>query len=248
MPKIIQITDFHIYADPLRNYRGVIPAKTLQQVLLDIGKKHRDSQLILATGDLVADDFDAYGTLKDDLAILGKPVYVLPGNHDNPKEMKNRLKGDLVNYVSNIQIDGWSIIMLNSAVEGCVEGTLTQHELQILEKNLIDQPNNNILISLHHQPVAVGSKWLDAIGLLNPDELFDIIDKHKQVKGVVFGHIHQEFSSKRNNVYLIGTPSTGLQFRPGTDDVVLSDELPAYRIIDLKSDGTIESTVVRVRA
>ncbi|MBF0194006.1 MAG: metallophosphoesterase, partial [Magnetococcales bacterium] len=132
MPKIIQITDFHLFADPNHNYRGILPAKTLKTVLVTIMNNHPDCQLILITGDLVSDDFLGYEVLKEILGNLGLPVYVLPGNHDNPKEMQQRLVGGLVYFSQNLILDGWSIVMLNSAVEGRVEGILNKQELQKL--------------------------------------------------------------------------------------------------------------------
>ncbi|MBF0195027.1 MAG: phosphodiesterase, partial [Magnetococcales bacterium] len=84
------------------------------------------------------------------------------------------------------------------------------------------------------------------LGTKNSDDFFDIVDKHSHVKGIVFGHIHQEFFSIRKTISLFGSPSTGLQFTPGTKEVAISNESPAYRILNLHSDGKIETEVVRV--
>jgi 3',5'-cyclic-AMP phosphodiesterase len=246
MVQIVHITDFHISSDPERIYRGVLPIQTLQKVLDRIHKSHLDSQLILATGDLVADDREAYGVVGRMLRAVGIPVYVLPGNHDSPADMRKYLAGGLINFRGSHQLDVWSIILLNSANIGQTAGKLGTNKLESLEKSLEENHDQHVLIAMHHQPIPVGSDWIDAIGLENSEDFFHIIDKHHNVKGIVFGHVHQEFDAVRGSVRLLGTPSTGMQFTPGTQNIVISNDCSAYRIINLEKNGDIKTRVVRV--
>ncbi|MBF0454999.1 MAG: phosphodiesterase [Magnetococcales bacterium] len=246
--RILQITDFHLYSDPEKNYRGVLPTQTLDTVLSAITKRGEPIELILATGDLVADDWEAYGIIKERLLGLEIPVAILPGNHDNPKEMKKRVAGGPLHLSSSYSLDGWRIIQLNSALPGQVAGRLSQTELELLKEQLASHHDTHLLIALHHQPVPVGSAWMDAIGLENPEAFFALIDPHPQVRGIVFGHIHQAFDGWRGSIPLMGTPSTGLQFAANSQQMQTSAELPAYRILDLNPDGSIQSEVVRVTA
>jgi len=94
--------------------------------------------------------------------------------------------------------------------------------------------------------VAVGSRWLDAIGLVNVEEFFDVLGRHAQVQGVIFGHIHQVFEMQRKGVHLMGTPSTCIQFMPNEDDFALDHQKPGYRHLTLRANGEIETDVARI--
>ena len=100
--------------------------------------------------------------------------------------------------------------------------------------------------SAHHPPMAVGSPWLDKMGLQNPAELFSITDRHPQSRGVICGHVHQEFSGKHGALQLFATPSTCVQFTPGSVSYGQDDKPPAYRHLLLHAGGEIETEVVNV--
>ena len=92
-------------------------------------------------------------------------------------------------------------------------------------------------------PAAVGSAWLDAIGLADAAAFWNIVDRHPQVKGVLWGHAHQAFAGRRGNVKLLGTPSTCLQFLPQSDDFAIDTRGPGWRWLELRDDGTLDSAV-----
>jgi Icc protein len=77
--------------------------------------------------------------------------------------------------------------------------------------------------------------------LENPEEFFELIDAHPQVKAVLCGHIHQSFDTERKGIRLLGTPSTCVQFVPGEEDFAIDATPPGYRWLSLQPDGTIET-------
>ena len=99
---------------------------------------------------------------------------------------------------------------------------------------------------LHHQPVLVGSKWIDQYIVRNADAFFGVLDRFTNVKAVVWGHVHQDFSGKRKSVDLFATPSTCVQFKPLCDDFTVDTLMPGYRWFDLKDDGTLTTGIERV--
>jgi Icc protein len=139
-------------------------------------------------------------------------------------------------------IGAWQFIMLDSYDPGHVGGRLTQSELARLDRTLADSPAH-AMICLHHHPVAMGSRWLDTIGLANADEFWRIVDSHPHVRGVAWGHVHQNYDARRGNVRLFATPSTGAQFLPKSDRYAVDSQPPAYRRFDLHADGRIETAV-----
>lgn len=60
------------------------------------------------------------------------------------------------------------------------------------------------------------------------------------------GHIHQEFDQQRGNLRLLASPSTCVQFAPGSEEFQVSSEAPGYRWLRLYADGTLDTGVSRV--
>jgi Icc protein len=88
---------------------------------------------------------------------------------------------------------------------------------------------------------------MDEIALDNPAALFAIIDRYPQVRAVLWGHIHQEFSAERGGVHLFGSPSTCVQFKPGAQEYVPDTQPPGYRWLLLQGDGTVQTGIQRVK-
>ena len=87
---------------------------------------------------------------------------------------------------------------------------------------------------------------MEPIGLRNPDALFAVLDGFPQVRALLWGHIHQEFDQLRNGVRLLASPSTCVQFAPGSEEFQVDQEAPGYRWLRLYADGRLETAVSRV--
>ena len=87
---------------------------------------------------------------------------------------------------------------------------------------------------------------MDAMSLTNADSLFAVLDTNANVKGIIWGHIHQTFEQQRDDCLLLGSPSTCLQFKPGSDTFSVDDKSPAYRHLMLKGNGDITTGVVYI--
>ena len=136
--------------------------------------------------------------------------------------------------------------MLDTLVPGSVYGMLRSEQLELLEHALQEAPDRHHLICLHHHPVAIGSRWMDKIGLHNREALFEIVDRYSCVRALLWGHIHQEFDSWRDDVRLLASPSTGVQFTAGSESFQVDRLAPGYRWLRLHADGQLETGVSRV--
>jgi Icc protein len=96
---------------------------------------------------------------------------------------------------------------------------------------------------MHHHPIIMGSRWLDTVGLTDPESFWRVIDAHPHVRAVVWGHVHQAYDGQRGDVRLFATPSTGAQFLPKSDRYAVDSRPPAYRSFDLHGDGRIDTAV-----
>jgi len=245
--QILHITDPHLYGNASGNLRGVETDSSLRTVLADafadgVSAQATDYSAILVTGDLVQDDPSGYLRFKSILSSLRKPVLCIPGNHDEPEAMRHSLCEEPFQYCGTYAIGGWQFVMLDSYDPGHVGGRLTASELARLDAELA-KSSAHTLVCLHHHPVEMSSRWLDGIGLANADEFWRVIDAHANVRGIVWGHVHQVYDGERNGVRLFATPSTGAQFLPKSDRYAVDSRPPAYRRFDLRADGRIHSEV-----
>jgi len=243
---IAQVTDTHLFADPTQQMMGCLTASTLAAVLAHLRQLQPKPDILLLTGDLSHDETpESYQRLQDQLVPLDIPAYWLPGNHDSLPAMEQVLRQPPISPAKFFAAGGWRFLLLNSLVPGCVHGELSSTSLEWLEQQLqlSDRPT---LISLHHPPCPIHSRWMDAINLQSPEKLFAVIDRYPQVKLVVFGHIHQAFEEQRRDVHYLGSPSTCVQFKPGGQEFAIDPIQPGFRLLALFPDGSFQTKVVRV--
>ena len=231
-----------MYGNAGGSLRGVETDSSLRNVLDAAFADGTHYSLILATGDLVQDDASGYLRFKSILGNSRMPVLCIPGNHDEPDVMRRSLSVEPFQYCGTRRLHTWQIIMLDSYDPGHVGGRLSENELARLDAALAGSPSH-ALVCLHHHPVPTGSRWLDGIGLANTAEFWSVLDAHRHVRGVVWGHVHQAYDGERNGMRLLGTPSTCAQFLPHSDRYALDSRPPAYRRIDLLDDGRIHSEI-----
>ena len=241
--RLLQFTDMHVTGDDDGRVKDVATHETFERCLEHARSHHYPVDAILLTGDLVQDDARGYPRLASMLARESVPVHCLPGNHDLPAEMERLLARDPFVLAPVAQHPHWSLVQLDSTVDGSPHGELSGDSLAFLDDTLGRFGDLHALVVLHHQPVAIGSALLDAIGLGNGPALFDVLARHDNVRGVLWGHVHQAFEGVRDGVALMATPSTCFQFVPG-QDFAIDGRPPGYRWLHLHPDGAINSRVV----
>jgi len=244
--RVLQLTDTHLYANPVGTLLGMNTLDSFRQVIQHVRDTHWPLDVLLATGDLVHDASpQGYALIAEMLSGFGVPVLCLPGNHDVPAVMREHLRAERVHTGSVIDHGAWRFVMLDSVIPGEEGGRLASDQLEQLERAL-GSTDRHTLVCMHHQPVNVGSAWIDTMAIENPNPLFDIIDRHSNVRGILWGHVHQTFEGRRGTVRLMASPSTCVQFTPCHDQFRVDEEPPGFRLLALLPDGTIRSEVVRV--
>lgn len=241
--KLIQLTDCHLYANPDALHKGVKPGRTLENVCAHIAARHPDLAALLLTGDLSEDQSVAsYELLKSLVSEFAVPVYAISGNHDHREHMQAAF-GDRIELARRIEFSHWKIYLLDSTVPGKTGGLLAREELDRLRQDLQRHPVTPSMVALHHHPVPIGSAWMDLLGLGNSDALNPILRQHKQVKAVLFGHVHQEFLQRADDVLYLAAPSTCIQFKPNSRIYATDTRPPAYRVLNLHGDGMFDTHV-----
>ncbi len=245
---LVQLSDSHLFADADGSLLGMNTHESLRRVIEQVLAEQERVDLVLATGDLSQDGTDAsYQQFRRMTAAIKAPARWLAGNHDEPLPMERVAAGtDLLDAVTDI--GNWRVLMLNSSIPGSVPGHLDTSQLQLLEQALADAGERHCLVCLHHQPVSIDCAWMAPIGLRNPDALFQRLESFPQVRALLWGHIHQEWDQQRGDLRLLASPSTCVQFEPGSDDFKVDEQRPpGYRWLALHDDGRLETGVSRLK-
>lgn len=242
---LLQITDTHLHAAIDSRMRGVTTHETFLSVLDHARNSARwPADGILVTGDVVQDESRAgYERFRATLEALDVPVFCIPGNHDDPKLMEEVLGSPPFQVGGDVRMDRWSLVLLNTFLTGEDAGGLGAQRLHRLAAALDEHAGQHVLVCMHHQPLPMGSAWLDGVGLRDAAEFLEVIDEHDNVRAVVWGHVHQASDRYRGKVRYLSTPSTCSQFLPGTDFFALDDRPPGLRWLELEPEGEIVTTI-----
>ena len=246
--RIVQLTDTHLCQQAGGTQIGMDTDRSLQAVIRRVLHEQPQIDLVLGTGDLSDKGArEAYERLEDYFATIPAPGFWLPGNHDDRAQMETaarteqRLSGEL-------QVGNWQILLLDSQVPGEVGGQLGRRELERLDAALARarSAGHHTLVCLHHQPVEIGCQWLDEQMVADAEAFWTIIDRYTSVRGVLWGHVHQEIDRMRGAARLMASPSTCVQFAPGSVKFRADDKAPGYRWLELHADGRLDSGISRV--
>lgn len=240
---IAQITDCHLPASPDQEYRRVNPLQNLETLLRKV--KVLKPDVILATGDLSEDGSRvSYNVLQKQLRSLDIPVLALPGNHDDVELLAEIFPDSPVDTIKVSRYGSWQIIRLNSCLPGKPEGRLSARTLIELEGVLTNNTQYPLMIALHHQPISIGSPWIDKYRLCEPEAFLQLIDQHPNVKAVVWGHVHQAFETDRNGTAMLGGPSSAINALPGAQKFTPDPIGPGFRWLELREDITLSSGII----
>lgn len=246
--RLLQFTDTHIPATPGMQIRGVATAATLERTIACAGRRHPDPDAVLLTGDLVHDDAGGYAVVRRMFGGFAAPVHCLPGNHDERAALRRELAGPPFVHEFAMRLRGWLLVMLDSTVPGQDGGRLAPAELARLDAALAQHAGAHALVCLHHHPVPHGSRWLDELMTGNADELFAVLERHANVRGLAWGHTHQPLDGLRGRIRLMGTPSTCMQFAQDSPEFGVDGRPPAYRWMRLADDGALDTGIEWVAA
>jgi Icc protein len=245
--RFIQISDCHLGPLTSEALLGLNTDESLHDVLALIAEKEPTFDYMVCTGDIASAGHES--CYRRFVSIVrqyfSEPLAWLPGNHDSSEIMAS-VDLPQAPEARAIELGNWLVLLLDSVVPFKVHGNFEQGELDYLERMLGANPDKHIMVMLHHQPVLVGSKWIDQYILRNADAFFAVIDRFPNVKAIVWGHVHQDFNSQRSGIKLIATPSTCVQFKPLCDDFTVDTVMPGYRWFDLNEDGTLHTGIERV--
>ena len=199
---------------------------------MEIIKSIDNVDAIVVSGDL-SDDGSLWSYTYIDQAFksLGIPTLCCPGNHDSLLMMCNDYKSQYFRTQQRNLIGGYKFLVLNSVIRNDVGpnrnksyGMLSDETLAYVEAEL--KEDIETIIVLHHPPIEPGG-WLNRNILENRDCLNALVSHYKNVRLVLYGHIHCHREYHIGNAVYNAAPSVGFGF---------DEKLPKFEI-SIGSEG-----------
>lgn len=241
---VLQLTDLHLYAEPGTALLGLDTRRSFEAVLARATADFPAADLCLLSGDLSEDgSAAAYRYLAERMAGQPWPSRWLPGNHDDGSTLAAALAGRPEGE-RQLRVGTWQLLLLDSSVPGQAGGALGAAQRAWLAEALVAAGTAPVLVALHHHPVPCGTAWIDAQCIADAEAFWTLLAGHPQVRAVLCGHIHQAFDRLHRGVRVLASPSTCLQFEPGSPTFRLATSGPGYRWLRLHADGGLDTGVV----
>jgi len=245
-PQILQFSDLHLSdGDELM---GINCDESFAAVKA-LASNFDNIDLTLLTGDLSQDDSAvSYQKCAQQFRDSNHPVAWISGNHDDVALQHKYLSGGAITPIKRILFKHWQLLLLNSQIEGKVCGEICQDQLAQIEQAALQYPDHHLMLVMHHHPILMDSEWIDCHRLVNYQQLWQVIGSIKQIKSIIFGHVHQAVDVIEQGVRVLGVPSTSVQFTPKVDEFDVDSQPPGFRHLELLPNGEIKTQVHRVAA
>ena len=217
MALLIQMTDTHILPPGQMLYNDIDSAHHLSATVQKINRMRPQPDVVVISGDLVENgDELGYEHFIELIEPLKMPVYVIPGNHDDPKTMLKvfaktpyfPVSDDSFQYC--IEDFPFRILALNSHSEGLELPEFDQQKLSWL-KHQLNQSDKPVLIAIHHPPMTTGIELIDMGGSEWFAGIKSILAEYPQVKLVICGHCHTDLCGRIGQVPVYMAPATSHQ-------------------------------------
>lgn len=245
--RLVQLSDLHLFAEPEGCLLGVNTQASFEQVCALIEQEQQHClDLILVTGDIAQQPLRAtYDRFIHLMQRWSVSYHWIQGNHDLSPVMADLTPNSRFG-VEVVSQGNWHLILLDSSEDHEVGGYLSAPTLDELGRVLNTLSPRPTLIALHHNPLPVGSAWLDQHILRNADALWEAIAPYPHIQLILHGHTHQESRHQIGNVSVLGVPSTCVQFKPHSEDFAVDRIAPGYRWLDLYADGQFTTGISRL--
>ncbi len=157
---IAQISDTHILAHTADHAAAQWRADCLRRCIADINRQLPDA--VIFTGDTVQHGQpEEYAHLRELLAPLDAPLYLVPGNRDECGALRAAFsdhpnlpgKGDFLHYA--VEDHALRLIAIDSTSPGERKGVFCPARQAWLDAVLSERPKRSTLLFIHHPPFDV---------------------------------------------------------------------------------------------
>lgn len=221
---IAQISDTHILAPASDQPAAELRAECLRRTVADINGQKPDA--VVFTGDTTQHGSpEEYALLRELLAPLAAPLYLVPGNRDDKDTLRVAFSdhpylpgsGNFLHYA--VEEHSVRLVAIDSTSPRERKGRFCARRQAWLDEVLSEQPERPTLLFIHHPPFDVGDHYVG--GYRRPEEaaaLADIVGRHPQVIGLLCGHVHWPVEIRWAGTEARIMPSIAVDVRKGIDE------------------------------
>jgi 3',5'-cyclic AMP phosphodiesterase CpdA len=210
------LSDIHIPASRLEEYRGFNPWKNLTGILPAVASSGAEGMILC--GDVArlegkTADYAEVRALFEPVAAR-MPVYLALGNHDDranfrtvfaPGPGPDRAVAD--RHILVVEHNVARIVILDSLLHiNKTPGLLGRNQREWLSSYVGTHRDRPLVIFVHH---TLGDRDGD---LLDADRLFALLRPHRHVKAIFFGHSHVWEVREQDRLKLINLPAVAYNF------------------------------------
>ena len=242
---IAQISDTHILAKSSDLAVAAGRAENLKQCVADINREGVD--VVVHTGDSVQDGSpEEYANLREILAGLEAPLFLIPGNRDRHGALRRALNhlsylpetGDFLHYV--VEDYPVRLVALDSVDAGERKGVFCERRLSWLDTTLAREPDKPTLLFMHHPPFDIAPHYRGGYRRqAHADDLAALVSRHPQVKRLLCGHVHCLHRESWAGTVATTMPSVAVDLRKEVDPAI--GAAPLYLIHTAANDGGLVS-------
>lgn len=250
--RLAQITDCHLLIEG-GHYEGIDSAVRLQSVMAKLAECHKTQpwDAVMITGDVTQDHTPgSYEILTDYCReyLNDTTVAWLPGNHDEISCLNQHFSQPPFTTAKHLKLRHWHVLLLNTkgpTPSGKVSGIHLKEITDVLEQIPVDEP---VAVFCHHHLLPVGA-YIDKHITTNGETLLALLKAYPQVKCIAHGHVHQQRQTLiertgSDDILLMATPSTSMQFKANSMARDNDDLGAAFRWFELDGGAQVSSDVI----
>lgn len=211
---LAQITDCHLLASAEGVYQGCQPARHLTQIVTTLLAKQPDA--VILTGDLTQDhSVESYQLLAQLLSPLNCPIFVTPGNHDDPQQLSQLIMQQVLRPERSILLGNWQLLLLSSKGD-TPAGNFSPSEQNWLMQQLANSDAEAVWLYSHHHPKPLKC-FIDKHGQQDTGRLWQALQSDPRIRGFAHGHAHMAYHCRFNVIDIVGCPASSVQFLATSD-------------------------------
>ena len=193
----------------------------LMQAVTELVQRDAKPACVLINGDLALKDgqpgdYRHFAELISPLREAKIDTHLTLGNHDHRETFYQVMKDQRPEsppvesrHISVVQTRHANFFLLDSLQKTMVtQGTIGPEQRKWLAQTLDAHSDRPALIVTHHNPRLGGDPLHFPGGLIDSEELWDILASRRHVKAYIHGHIHDRGVAEHRGIHIINTPAT----------------------------------------
>lgn len=243
--RVLQITDTHLFKNNHDEMFGVKPNRQLKKLINHLLSLNLLVDMIFLTGDVSQDmSPESYQYAVAQLSRFKKVTFWIPGNHDNVETMSTEFnKSDFLQSAVVLEKPDWVFIFLNTKYKDLDSGYFHKKDEHLIAETMnVMRKDKNACIVMHHHPIKTNTPLIDHYILENLDEFWKTINRYPNIKNIICGHVHGDYTLKQGDVTIHAAMASCLQWARGTEKIVI-DKTIGCKLYEFNANSVTTKTI-----